>query len=232
MKNSLVSIKTFVQLFPQRHSDDKFVDKFGRLVPQEINRLERMFKELSDFSSNYDLIITRVDVKQILDGILDIMREDLSEKRIEVKYSMQQNNNFYLEADAERLRQVFINLIINSVNAMPEGGSLFVSLDAVTAGSNSPDYIEVTIKDTGRGMSKEEQGKLFEPFHTTRNGGMGLGLAISRKIVELHRGLISIESEMGKGTAFIISLPVNYGMQNRAGQYIYSDTGDGNLDIA
>ena len=207
LKNSLVSIKTFVQLFPVRHKDEKFVDRFSRLVPQEVNRLERMFKELSDFSSHYDLRITQTNLKEIINSILEIMRDDFIAKKIDIQYNPQ-NNNFYLEADAERLKQVFMNLIINSINAMPEGGSLTVSIEQANSESlSNPAYIEVIIKDTGKGISREVLERIFEPFHTTKNGGMGLGLTISRKIIEQHRGHINVESETGRGTTFIVRLP-------------------------
>jgi signal transduction histidine kinase len=204
LKNSLISIKAFVQLFPQRHKDEKFVDKFSRLVPEEINRLERMFKELSDFSSHSDLRITKTDAKEVMGSILEIMRDEFIEKKIDIKYSPQ-NDDFHIKADPERLRQVFLNLIINSINAMPEGGLLTVSIEQ--ANLINPTHIEVRIGDTGKGMSGEVQEKIFEPFHTT---GAGLGLTISRKIVEQHGGKIAIESEIDKGTTFIVRLPVEY----------------------
>lgn len=207
LKNSLVSIKTFVQLFPVRHKDEKFVDKFSRLVPQEINRLEHMFKELSDFSFHSELRITNTDVKKVIDSILEIMKDELLRKKINIKYNPQ-NDNFQMEADSERLKQVFMNLIINSINAMPVGGLLTVSIEQVNNESlSNPTHIEVRIKDTGKGMPKEVQEKLFEPFHTTKNGGMGLGLTISRKIVEQHGGEIAVESEIDRGTTFIVKLP-------------------------
>ena len=204
LKNSLISIKAFVQLFPSRHKDEKFVDKFSRLVPEEINRLERMFKELSDFSSHSDLRITKTDAKEVMGSILEIMRDEFIEKKIHIKYSPQ-NDDFHIKADPERLRQVFLNLIINSINAMPEGGLLTVSIEQ--ANLINPTHIEVRIRDTGKGMSGEVQEKIFEPFHTT---GAGLGLTISRKIVEQHDGKIAIESEIDKGTTFIVRLPVEY----------------------
>jgi len=208
LKNSLISIKTFVQLFPIRHKDEKFVDKFSRLVPQEINRLERMFKELSDFSSHSDLKITQANIKEIVDSILEIMKDDFITKKIDIQYNPQ-NNSFHLEADAERLKQVFMNLIINSINAMPEGGSLTISIDLVNSESlNQPAHIEVKIKDTGRGMSREDLERIFEPFRTTKNGGMGLGLTISQKIIKQHNGDIYVESEIDRGTTFVVKLPI------------------------
>jgi signal transduction histidine kinase len=207
LKNSLVSIKSFVQLFPQRHTDKKFVHKFSRLVPEEINRLERMFKELSDFSSHFDLRIIRTNLKEIIADILDIMKDEFIKRNISLEYRPQ-DDGIYFEADPERLRQVFMNLIINSMNAMPEGGMLTISTNLTNNGGFSvPALIEVRVQDTGSGISNEDRERLFKPFQAGKNGGMGLGLAISRKIVELHRGEINIESETGRGTTFIVRLP-------------------------
>ena len=218
LKNSLVSIKSFIQLFPQRHKDEKFVHRFSKLLPEEINRLERMFKELSDFSSHLELRIIKANIKEIIDDILEIMREECIEKKIDIKYNSQGNNFHHIEADPERLKQVFMNLIINSINAMPEGGSLTVSIDLVKSETlNRPTHLEVKIKDTGQGISKEAQEKLFEPFHTTKNGGMGLGLSISRKIVEQHNGDIDLESEIDQGTTFTIRLPIEHKSNTAAG---------------
>lgn len=165
LKNSFVSIKSFIQLFPQRYKDERFVDKFRKLVPEEINRMERMFKDLSDFSSYSELRITKTNVKEVIDSILEIMREEFTEKKINIKYNSQ-NANFHIEADPERLKQVFMNLVINSINAMPEGGLLTVSIEFVAGRDfrpkanqpqleSSPTYIEVRITDTGKGV----QGK-------------------------------------------------------------------------
>lgn len=209
LKNSLVSIKSFVQLLPGRYRDERFRDKFSRLVPGEINRMERMFKELSDFSAHLDLSKTRTDLKDIIDNTLEIMREELINKKINLNYS-RQNDNFLIEADPERLKQVFINLIINSINAMPQGGALVVTIEKTESlqAKGIPALTEVRIKDTGKGMSGESLRKLFEPFQTTKDGGMGLGLTISRKIVEQHGGNIDVQSEIGRGTTFIVRLPI------------------------
>jgi signal transduction histidine kinase len=101
-----------------------------------------------------------------------------------------------------------MNLIINAINAMPEGGALTISMDLVnTETLSGPAAIEVRIKDTGEGMAREAQEKIFEPFHTTKNGGMGLGLTISRRIVQQHGGDIGVESHPGNGTTFTVRFP-------------------------
>jgi signal transduction histidine kinase len=203
-KNSLVAIKSFVQLFPQKHRDKKFVDMFSKLVPAEIKRWEHMLTELSDFSSQLELVMNKTNLKKIMDSVLEMMKEEFIKKKINVKYAGGEDNLYFM-ADAERLKQVFMNLIINAVNAMPEGGELSVSINSESL--NRPSYIEVRIKDTGIGIPKESLGRLFEPFHTTKRGGMGLGLHISRRIIKKHGGNINVESQAGIGTTFIVRLP-------------------------
>ena len=208
LKNSLILIKSFVHLFPQQYSDKDFVSKFSRLIPPEICRWEHMLNELSGLSSCDQLKIARTSITELLGGTLEMMSEKLKKRKIDIQY-VQQSNNLYLMADEERLKQVFINLIINAMNAMPEGGSLIASAGFMPGGDiNNQKHIEVNIRDTGRGIPAESLVKIFKPFHTNHNNRVGLGLTIARRIIEQHGGNIKAESEMGVGTTFIITLPV------------------------
>lgn len=215
-KNSLASIKSFVQLFPAKHSEEKFVDTFSKLIPKEINRCENMLKELSEFSSFLELRPTQGNLSEIINNILKIMEDELRKKKIDVRTEMP-DDDFYITVDPERISQVFVNLIINAIDAMPAGGMLSVSVDLIDM-DNSGNYskVQVEIKDTGEGVPGEVMEKIFEPFFTTKKGSMGLGLAISRRIIEQHGGKISVESRQNIGTTFTITLPVgtNY-LQDR-----------------
>ena len=108
-----------------------------------------------------------------------------------------------LFADATQLKQVFLNIILNAAQAMAGKGSLTITT------SHDAGVITIKIKDTGPGIPPENIGKLFNPFFTTKEKGTGLGLAISYGIVERHSGKIDVETELGKGSTFIISLPVD-----------------------
>jgi len=209
LKNSFVSIKSFIQLFPQRHRDEKFVHKFSSLLPGEIQRLERMFKELSDFSSNYELRIDRVDLSQLLQDILEMLKEEFARKKILINYGVYCAAVPNVSADTQRLKQLFVNLILNAIHAMPDGGELTISvLDAPEQDSSGDKgCVEVRIKDSGTGMSEETRERIFEPFRTTKTGGMGLGLTISRKIAQEHGGRIEVESSLGAGATFTVALP-------------------------
>lgn len=224
-KNSLSSIKSFVQLFPAKHSDKQFVDKFSRLIPEEINRWERMLKELSDFSSSVELRLEKVNLKETINNILYVMEDRFKETKINVKFDCQQNN-LYIRADSERLKQVFINLIINAIEAMPQGGQLYITTDLLNSKITcSHPYIKVSIKDTGIGIHEDNLENIFEPFYTSKRGGMGLGLAISRRIIQQHAGNIEVKSQQNKGTEFIITLPhLNYNLNNTRISSLFNET--------
>jgi signal transduction histidine kinase len=207
LKNSLMLLKSFVSVFPEEHEDERFVDRFGRLVPPEISRWERMLNEFSGLSSHNELKIARTDVQKLLFDTLDMMARELEEKGIGVEFA-RTGRAMVLAVDQERLRQVFVNLIVNAMAAMPEGGTLTVSADLVPAQDTSgPDALEVRIKDTGCGIPADQIEKIFDPFYSCRRGGAGLGLTISRRIVEQHGGSIQVKSRLGAGTMFIIKLP-------------------------
>jgi signal transduction histidine kinase len=207
LKNSLAPIKSFVQLLPAKHTDGKFIDKFKDIVPEEINRCERMLKELSDFSSSAELKLERVNLKDVIDSVLKIMEDRCSESNIQIKLQAD-NTNLYIQGDQEKLKQVFINLFINAVSAMPQGGSINLAMRIVRAVYASNDsFVEINISDTGTGISEDRLKNLFEPFKTTKKEGMGLGLAISRRIIEQHGGEILVESQIDRGTVFTIRLP-------------------------
>ena len=102
-----------------------------------------------------------------------------------------------------KVKRVFINLIKNAIDAMPEGGTLKITSESAV------NVVRISFSDTGSGISEEDQKKLFQPLFTTKAKGMGFGLAICQRIMEAHKGKILVESSIGKGTTFIIEIPVN-----------------------
>ena len=205
LKNSLVSIKSFVYLFPRKCGDEKFINKFSRLMPDEINRWERMIKGLSDFSVNEELRMTYTDVGELVQKTLEFLEERFHSKQIKVIYEVG-CGTFKVMADPERMKQVLLNIILNAINAMDEGGLLEVTIEN-TALDGVGDFIEVQVRDTGTGIAPEQLDKIFEPFHTIKRGGMGLGLSISKSIIDQHKGQIKVESVVGEGAKFIVRLP-------------------------
>jgi len=113
--------------------------------------------------------------------------------------------------DGEQMKQVFLNLILNAVQAMPQGGQLRIRavLKRGGAGDSAKPVVEIAIQDTGRGMPEDVKNKIFEPFFSTKEEGIGLGLSIAQRIVEEHRGEIGVETAPEKGTTFFLRFPVD-----------------------
>jgi len=206
LKNSLVAIKAFIQLFPKRRNDEKFITKFNKLLPGEIDRWENMVKELSDFSARPAISKIETDIKMLICNLIEVLDAKLKEKNIQASF-ISCEKEIKIMIDPERIKQVLINLIINSVKAMPDGGKVIISADLYSEKQGMPVFAEVKVQDTGQGMPPEIAQKIFEPFYSGKKGGIGLGLSISRRIIEQHGGTISVESELGKGAIFKILLP-------------------------
>jgi two-component system NtrC family sensor kinase len=115
-----------------------------------------------------------------------------------------------LQANPDHLKQVFLNLVLNAVDAMPHGGRLHIStaLDAMPTGRPPRPAVRLEFGDTGEGMSAETLSHLFEPFFTTKEGGSGLGLSVSHGVIQAHAGQITVTSQVGQGTTFTILLPL------------------------
>jgi two-component system NtrC family sensor kinase len=114
-----------------------------------------------------------------------------------------------VDGDPKQLGQVFLNLILNAIEAMPKGGTLTVRSNVKVMPDTHEEYLQLFIQDTGCGISQKDRPYLFDPFFTTKEGGTGLGLSIVYSIIQKHNGQIDVESEMGKGSSFIISLPTH-----------------------
>jgi signal transduction histidine kinase len=114
-----------------------------------------------------------------------------------------------VEGDPKQLSQVFLNLLLNAIEAMPKGGVLTIRSTMKGIPNTQDEFLQLVIQDTGCGIPEKDRPYLFDPFFTTKDAGTGLGLSIAYSIVQKHNGQIEVESEMGKGSSFIISLPTH-----------------------
>lgn len=202
LRNPLVAIKTYTQLFNQRKSEPEFIDRFEKTVPPEINRLDSMLNELSDYARVNKMNFSRLTLNTLLEETLVLMKEKMEANQIRVDCDGVLKEPVTVMGDKEKLKQVFINFMSNAVGAMDGGGNLSVKM------KRENHFICVAFSDTGIGIPEEELSKIFEPFHSKRDKGMGLGLAICHNIVELHQGRIEVKSQPQKGTTFYLYLPV------------------------
>jgi PAS domain S-box-containing protein len=203
IKNPLSAIKTFVQLLPKKFNNTPFMEKFNITVPREIDRINQLVEDLLELTRIRKRPWINIDVNHLIIQVIDLHGEEMKRKHIVFKNHLKKTIA-PIQGDAEKLYRAFSNLVINSIQAMPDGGLLWIASDQ----EDSRPMIKIIFKDTGIGMDEETSKNLFNPFFTTKDKGVGLGLALTRKIVEDHRGTIEVMSEKGKGTTFILRLPV------------------------
>jgi signal transduction histidine kinase len=167
---------------------------------REIDRLTEVTEQYLGMARLPQPKLEPGNLNEVLGEVLDFSHEELERAKVDVERRLDPATPDAL-ADVAQLRQVFLNLLRNSREAMPQGGTLRV--ESRPAG----EQIEVVFADTGRGMSGEVRDRIFEPFFTTKDGGTGLGLAVSRQILQAHGGSIQCQSAPGDGTTFVIRLP-------------------------
>ena len=197
LRNPLQGISGAVEILEKElgSASNNTVREMVGILKSGVEYSNEILAELSDYSREIRLDLTRTSLKPILNRSLELVRrpnnvsiEDLSE-------------DIALEVDIKKMERVFVNIIGNAVDAMPSGGRLKIM------SKNSRDSVEVSLADTGMGISADELTKIWTPLHTTKARGMGLGLVIAKRIVEAHNGTISVESVQGKGSVFRITIP-------------------------
>jgi signal transduction histidine kinase len=180
------------------------------IILTQTGRITKTVQQLLSFARRKRPERKRFDVNQLLETTLDLLDYQVH-RNISVKRRLEANLPF-LEADVDLLQQVFMNLILNSLQSMPEGGTLQIATSQkriVREGLKfgEQDYVEISVEDTGVGMDEGTMRNLFAPFFTTKEKGTGLGLTITHRIVQEHGGWIDVKSNVGKGSVFTVYLP-------------------------
>ncbi len=176
----------------------------ARTIREQVDRVSNIIHTLLNIAKPRDAVRCVVDLAAVLEGTLQFTAENLHKAKIETEFSI--HGDLQLVGDPDRLQQLFLNLVLNAVDAMPSGGDLLVSAERVGA-----DRIVVVFADTGQGLPPKMLERIFDPFFTTKPAGQGngLGLMVAKAIVADHGGQIEVESEPGRGAKFRIDLPVH-----------------------
>ncbi|MDP2939986.1 MAG: ATP-binding protein [Candidatus Omnitrophota bacterium] len=206
IKNPLTAIKTFTEFLPNKFQDKEFIEKYSHIVLEEVDKINNLSHELLDFSKPSSLKLEEIDIHKLLSETLDLLGNDFIKHKIKV-IADYTDKNLITQIDANRIKQAFLNLFLNAIEAMPSGGTLKVSTNLCS--SVASQSVLICVQDSGIGIPEESLSHIFEPFYSTKEKGTGLGLAITYSIIEEHKGNILIESEVGKGTKFIIELPLS-----------------------
>jgi signal transduction histidine kinase len=204
IKNAMVAVRTFVQVLLAENRNAEL----ATVVQTELSRIDSLISQMLHCASKPKPHIGRVSLQEVLERTLRVVEPQLRERKIRLVRSYLASPDIVL-ADAHQLEQAFLNLLLNASDAIGENGDITVGTAARTLRKRilGSDHLEVMISDTGAGIPKHQLSRLFEPFCTTKENGTGLGLPITREIIERHQGTISVESQTGKGTSFSISLP-------------------------
>ncbi|MFO0132265.1 MAG: sensor histidine kinase [Planctomyces sp.] len=203
LRNPLTSVKLLLQHAAKRGGELQLSGEQGALILGEIRRMESTIQGLLDFSRTPVLHRVSHDLRTTLQRSMNLVEGRLVQSGIRLEVQMG-DEPLLVYADSEQLNQVFVNLLLNAAEAMPGGGLVTVCL----AGSEDCSVARVEILDTGPGISPEIQGRLFEPFATTKERGTGLGLAICRRIVRDHAGQIQADNRPDGGALFRVELPL------------------------
>jgi len=217
IKNPLVSIKTFAQLLPERYQDSDFRETFSTLIGHEIDRIDSLVNQLLRFARPAKPLLRPMHVHEVLEKSLMLVGHRLYQKEIKLSRSWNAELDT-IRADADQIEQVFLNFFLNAMDAMKHGGELTVATEIGTAsdwpspvsGMNGhiSEVLCVTVRDNGEGIKSEDIAHVFDPFFTTKDYGTGLGLSVVHGIIQEHGGQIEVESEVARGTAFHILLPL------------------------
>lgn len=201
IKNPLMIIGGFAQqLLKAQALDDKGRQKLA-IIAEEVNRLESLMGEMRDYSRPPNLQRQTGRLETLLQEVVNLYTDALKEKQIELILTPNEPLPPF-NLDFQQMKQVLVNLVKNASEAMPEGGTI-----TITVTRQAP-HLKVAVADNGEGMTPDVVANIFTPYFTTKSKGSGLGLAISRNIVRAHKGDLEAESQPGKGSVFIISLPL------------------------
>jgi two-component system sensor histidine kinase PilS (NtrC family) len=200
IKNPLASLKGSMEMLRESNLEEEQKERLMRIAVKEMDRLNGILNDFLSYSKPRSLEFERFDLHEALSETLEMLN---NRGAVGVTFHTGFQDPLPVNADEQRLQQVFWNLGINAIDAMPEGGELQVNTSVANGG------VEIRFKDTGSGISKDVLSNIFFPFFTTKRNGTGLGLSIAYRVVEDHGGSIAVESRPGEGTEFTITLPRN-----------------------
>jgi len=203
IRNPLTSINILIHSLTENFPSEDSHREDLNVIEEEIDRINEILDRFLRFAKPAAPLLERTEVASIFEETLQLIRPRMEKQRIHVQKEFQDLPMILM--DREQIKQVALNLLLNAVQAMPRGGTLTLR------GQNSKDgqWITIFIQDSGVGIPDEDMNKLFNPFFSTKEGGIGLGLSIAHRIIDQHHGKIEVESDPGKGTLFTIWLPIH-----------------------
>ena len=200
VKNPLAAIKTFTDYLPEKQHDPEFLKKYQRIVSQELDKMQAIVTNLLTFAKPKPLQRTSVPLAELIQETLALLNGDCLKRRITIEVSA--DPLVHVRGDRTHLKQVLLNLCLNSLEAMEQGGTLRLSA------SRNGRHALLTVEDTGGGVASKDLPYVLDPFFTTKSTGTGLGLSVVHGIVKEHGGRIQNNSRPGQGTCVTVELPM------------------------
>lgn len=204
IKNPLSRIRMGMDCIKEHFNNDPSRKKVVEGILNGVETLNTIATEMLDYAKPLSLDLQDLDINEVSDCSLFAVSERIKKEGVIVRKRCDRKLG-RLRIDGVRMKEVFVNLIINALDSMHEGGTLLIK--TFRTREEGAEHIAVSFTDSGRGIDERHMDKIFNPFYTTKERGTGLGLAIVRKIVELHRGRVSVTSQKGKGASFTVKLP-------------------------
>ena len=208
IRNPLTSINILIHSLASNLPSGTSQKEDLKVIEEEIHRINEIVDQFLRFARPSPPLLEKAEVPSIFEETLQLLRPQIEKQRISVQKNFRSLPPITL--DKEQMKQVVLNLLLNAIQAMPGGGRLKLSGKIPTGNQ----WIQLSIQDTGMGIPPEDMDKLFDPFFSTREGGIGLGLSIAHRIIDQHHGRIEVESTPDKGTLFTIWLPLEQGNED------------------
>ena len=199
IRNPLAGIKTTAQALNEELPPNDHRKAYVSRIIMEIDRLNKLLLTFFDFARPRELSIHSCDLKKIIENAVYMIKDSARESRVQV-IEFYPPKKVQLKADPSLMQQVLMNIFLNAIQAMDNGGRMEIHLN------DRDDHVEITIADTGKGIPENVRGRIFDPFFTTKPKGIGLGLSITYRIVKMHSGIVTFASGPG-GTTFVVTLP-------------------------
>ncbi|ABO50518.1 integral membrane sensor signal transduction histidine kinase [Desulforamulus reducens MI-1] len=208
LRNPLGIVRATVQVMDGEYKNLEGIKDYTKVICEQIDRGNKVIQELLDFGRPSKPIVSPIDLNGLLESVLTFTYPILRQNNIQLVREFTKDLP-KANIDSDRIKQVFVNLILNAIQAMPGGGNLTINTFA------EKDTIQVQFTDSGKGISPKDLPRIFDPFYTTKDDGAGLGLAISHQIIRMHGGAIWVSSTSPTGTTFNVCLPKSSPQEGR-----------------
>ncbi len=201
VRNPLASIQGTIEILKEISSNDVKSSEFFDILLEETKRINTVVENYLSFAKRHQYVESKIDVNETINTLVKMLEGKA--RKCKIRFNLRPGQNLSIvHGDPYLMRQVLMNLLLNAMQAMPDGGTITITTEQTDS------RIKISIADEGRGISKENLSKIFQPFFTTRQDGTGLGLSIVKRIVDENEWNIHVESEEGKGTTFELQIPL------------------------